>query len=104
MNTNKTKEEPHSLTGHELGGVDSTASGQSTPVTSEEVAIQIKAVTNPLTKQLERPCGLMKELRQTPPKRNEITSDVIQGSSKDHSFRFYNEFSIFRIDYFRNQN
>ena len=68
---NETGDETHSLTGQEPDDVNSCSSGLSTPVTSEEVARQVKAATDPLTKQLERLCEPMKELRQVPPKCNE---------------------------------
>ena len=52
----------------DLPGDINSASSLSTPVTSVEVAKQIKAATDPLTKQLNRLCDLMKELPQVPPK------------------------------------
>ena len=73
----ETGNETHSLTGHEPGDVDSASSSLSTPVTSEEVARQINAATDPLTKQLERLCVLMKELQQVPPNCNEKTTGLI---------------------------
>ena len=48
---NDTDDEAHSLTGHEPEDVNSCSNGLSTPVTSEDVSRQIKAATDPLTKQ-----------------------------------------------------
>ena len=76
VNTSKTSDETHSLSGREPEGFGSAASKSSTAVTPEEVAIQIKAVTDPLTRQLEWLCDLMKELRQALSKRNEENSGL----------------------------
>ena len=46
---NETGDETHELTGHESGDVNSASSSLSTPVTSAEVARQLKAATAPLT-------------------------------------------------------
>ena len=53
VKTTETGDETHRLTGQEPGEVDSAGSILSTPVTSEEVARQIKTATDPLTEQLE---------------------------------------------------
>ena len=82
VNTTETGDETRSPTGHESGGVNNDGSYLSSPVTSEEVARQIKAATDPLTKQFERLCDIMKELRQAPSKRNEETAGLIQRSSR----------------------
>ena len=78
VNTTETGDETHNLTGHELGGVYSTSSKLSTPVTSENIVRQIKAATGPLNKKLEQLCELMKEIRQASPKCNEETAGLIQ--------------------------
>ena len=78
------------LNGHEPEDVNSATSSLNIPVTSEEVARQIKAATDPLTKQLERLCDLIEELRQVPPRRNEDTTGLIQRPSRPHSSRFDN--------------
>ena len=85
VNTSETGDETHGLSGHEAEDVGSAFSNSSTPVTSKEVARQIKAATDPLTRQLEWLCDLMKELIQAPPKPNEETSGLIQGLSRPHS-------------------
>ena len=63
VSTIKTSDETHSLTEQERGDVDIASSSHSTPVTSEDVARQMKAVTDLLAKQLERLCDLMNELQ-----------------------------------------
>ena len=78
VNINETNDETHNLTGHELRDVSSADGIISVPVTSEEVTRQIKAATNPLTKQLDRLCDLMKELRQASAERNEDRSKALQ--------------------------
>ena len=49
-----TGDETHSLVGNEIGDVNSAATNLSTPVTSKEVAHQIRDATDPLTRQLEK--------------------------------------------------
>ena len=88
VNASETGDETHSLTGHEPEDVGSAIGNARTPVTTEEVARQIKAATDPLTRQLERPCDLMKELRQSLPKRSKETFGLIQGSWRPHGSRF----------------
>ena len=56
INTTDTGDETQSLT----GDVNSDSSSLNTPVTSEELARQIKAATDPLTKQSDRLCDLMR--------------------------------------------
>ena len=60
--------------------VNSPGSSQSTPVTAEEVARQIREVSGPLSKQLELLCDLIRNARQGPFRRNEETSVLIQCS------------------------
>ena len=88
VNTTETGDETHSLTGHESGDINSAGSSLITSVTLEEVARLIETATDPQTKQLERLWDLMKKLRQVPPKRNEETSGLMQGSSISPSHRF----------------
>ena len=54
VKTSVTGNETHSLSGHGPEDVNSATSKSSTPNTSEEVAGQIKAAIDPLTRQLER--------------------------------------------------
>ena len=63
-NTSSTADETHSLNGNGIGESNSAATSFSTPITSEEVARQIRAATDPLTKQLEKLCDLMLELHK----------------------------------------
>ena len=60
MNTSLTGENTHCLDGNEV----QLATLSLVPITSEEVARQIRAATEPLTKQLEMLCDLMRELRR----------------------------------------
>ena len=75
--TTQIGDKTHSLTGHDSGNLNSAVGSLISPVMSEDVARQIKAATGPLTKQLERLCYLMKELRQTLAKCNEKTGSLI---------------------------
>ena len=68
VNTTETDDQTHSLTVLESEDVNSASSSFSTPVTSEEVPKQIKALTDSLAKQRERLCNLRKKLRQVPQK------------------------------------
>ena len=60
LNTSETSDETHSLSGHDPEDFNSGTSKLSFPVISEELVRQVKAATDPLTKQLERFCDLMK--------------------------------------------
>ena len=51
--TSETGDETHSLTGHEPGDVDCASRSLSTPAISAEIARQIEATTDYLTKQLD---------------------------------------------------
>ena len=62
-NTSSTGEKTHSLDRIERGDVNSAAFSLSTPVTSEEVARQIRAATDPLTRQLQKLCNIVLDLR-----------------------------------------
>ena len=82
VSMNENGDETHSPTGQDPMDVNITSSSLSTLVKSEEVAQQIRAVTDPLSKQLELLCALMKNHRQGPVKWNEETSGLAQGSSR----------------------
>ena len=82
VNTSETGDKTHSLGSHELQDVGNAASSSTTPITSEEVAGQIKAATDPLTKQLEKLCDLMKELRRDSLRLFKEMSFMTQGPSR----------------------
>ena len=63
VNTTKTSDQTHSLVGLEPGDVNSAGSNLRSPALSEQVASQVKAITEPLTKELEHLCNLMRELQ-----------------------------------------
>ena len=88
VNVSGTGDESHIFGSHEVVDVSNAASNSSAPVTSEEVARQIKAAADPLTKQLEWLCDLMKELRQALPRRNEENFGLTQGPSRRHGSKF----------------
>ena len=54
MKTSMTGDETHSLGSHEVEDYGKSAASSSVPITSEKVARQIEAATDPLTKQLEK--------------------------------------------------
>ena len=81
MNTSLAAEETRSLDGNEVEDVKKAATGSSTPITSEEVARQNRAATDPSTKHLEMLCNLMRELRRDTVRRDEGTSAPAQGPS-----------------------
>ena len=87
VTTIETNDETHSLTDQELQDVNSAGSSLGTHVTSEEVVRQIKAATDPLSKQIKQQCDLMRELHQASAKRNEETGGLIQSSSKAPNLR-----------------
>ena len=64
VNTSMTGDDTHSLGSHEVEDVDNAAASFSVPITSEEVARQIKVTNDPLTKQLGKLCDLMKRKQQ----------------------------------------
>ena len=81
VNTAETNNKTRSLDRQELSDVDIAGSSQIAPITTEEVARHIRAVNDPLSKELELLCDLMKELRQARLRRNKNSSGLIQGSS-----------------------
>ena len=82
-----TGKETHSLDGEEIEEVNSATVGLSVPITSEEVAPQIRAATDPLTKQLEKLCDLISELLRDTARRDGGTSAPAQGHSGPHDDR-----------------
>ena len=82
VSTSLTGDETHSLGSHELEDVGKAATSSNTPITSEEVTRQIKAATDPLTKQLEKLCDLMRELPRDAPRHSGETSGLVQGPSR----------------------
>ena len=78
LNASLTGEETRSLDGNEVEDVNSATTGLNVPITSEKVARQIKAATDPLTKQFEKLCDLMGELRRDRVRRDEGTSAPTQ--------------------------
>ena len=58
----------------------------------EELARQIKAATDPLTKQLEKLYELIRELQQDAPRRSDETSVVVQDPSRPRGDRFDSKF------------
>ena len=87
-NTSSTGEETHSLDGNEIGDVNSAVTSLRTPITSEEVAGQIRAATDPLTRQMEKLCDLMLELRRDTLRHNEGTSAPVKGPSRTRGEKF----------------
>ena len=88
VNTRLTSDETHILGNHEVEDVGNDATSSSAPITSEEVARQIKVATDPLTKQLEKLCDPMKGLRRDTYRRSEETAGLVQGPSRPRGDRF----------------
>ena len=103
VNTSMTGDETHSLDSHEVVNVGNAATSSRTPITSEEVARQIKVATDPFTKHLVKFCDLMRKLRRDASRRSEETSGLIQGPLEPRSDRFDNFFweVYWMIDYKR---
>ena len=57
------------------------------PLRQRQQLDKFRAVTDPLTKLLELLCDLMKDLRQVPLRRNEETSNLMQGLSRAPTHR-----------------
>ena len=74
MNTSMTGDKTFSLGSHEVEDVGNAAASSSPPITSEEVVRQIEVAIDPLTRQLEKLCDLMKQLRRDTWRRSEETS------------------------------
>ena len=82
------------LKGHELANVNSAGSSQRDVVTSEEVAREFQTATYPLSNQLQLLFDLLKDLHQSPLRRTEETSSLIQGYSKALNHRSDNQFQF----------
>ena len=76
-NTSSTADETHSLDGNGMGEINSATTSSSTAITSEEVARQITAATDTLTRQLEKLRDFMLELHKDAPRRIEETSALV---------------------------
>ena len=74
-------DETHIVGSHELVDVGNAATSSSAAITSEAIR-QIKAATDPLTRQLEKLCHLMKELKRDSSRRSEEIFGLSQGSAK----------------------
>ena len=81
MNTNLTGEETHILDSNESKGVNNAATNLSALIMSDKLARQIRAATDPLTKQLEMLFDLMRELRRDTLRRDEGTFAPAQSPS-----------------------
>ena len=77
-----------SLVGNGIGEINRAVSSLSTPITSEEVARQIRVTTDPSSRQLEKFRDLMLELHKDASGRNEETSAPVQGPSRPARERF----------------
>ena len=88
VNTSMTGDVTHSVASHEVVDVGNAAASSNVPISSEKVALQFKVTTDPLTKQLEKLCDIMKELGRDTSRRSEETSGLIQGPSRPRGHRF----------------
>ena len=88
-----TGDETHSLGSYEVEDIGKAAASSKVPITSEEVARQIKAAPDPWTKQLEELRYLMQELRRHTSRRSEETSVLNQDPSRRRVERFDTHFS-----------
>ena len=71
VNTRLTCDKTHGLGNHDVEDVGNAATSSNVPITSEEVARQIRAATSLLTKRLEKFCDLTRELRRDTSRRSE---------------------------------
>ena len=78
----KTNNDTQNLNGQDLSDTNSAGDNQSNPVTSEEAAWKIKTAIDPLTKQLELLCNVMKEFCQDPLRRSKKISGLFQVFSR----------------------
>ena len=81
MNTTETVDETGILNGHIMTEIGDGYNSSDIFVMVEEVARQIKAMTEPLLKQQVVLCDMRRNLRQSTLWRNEKTSISAQGSS-----------------------
>ena len=88
VSTIMARKETITLDGNEVVDSSSAAAGTSVPITSEEVARQIRAATDPLTKQLEKHCDFIVEHRRGASRRNEGTFAPIQAPSGPRGERY----------------
>ena len=82
VKTADTDDDTNSLYGQAMTDIKNADCGPYTYVTSEAVALQIRAVTTRLWKLLEFFHDLMKDLGQSSFRRNDETSGLTQGSSR----------------------
>ena len=94
VNSSLTSEQTHSLDRNEVEQVNSAATNLNVSITSEEMARKIRAATDPFTKQLEKLCDLMNELRRDTTRRSSETSVPVQGLSRRRGERFDNRFLV----------
>ena len=90
VNTRLTSDDTHSLGSLEVEDVGNAAASSSVRITSEEVARQIKAATDPVRKQLEKHCDLTVELQWDKSRRSEETSSLVQCLSRTRGDFFDN--------------
>ena len=90
MKASLTGKETNSLHGNEVEDVNNAATGLSVPITSEEVARQIRAATDPLRKHLEMLCDLMRQLRRDTARRDKGASAPAQSPSGPSGGRYDN--------------
>ena len=77
VNARENNGETCDLNERKLADINIADKSQSTPVTSEKVASQIKAVPDPFSKQLELLCDLMEDIQRSPIKRSAETSGLM---------------------------
>ena len=88
VNITETSYEKQGSTGDESKVDNSSGSILKSPVFIMEVVRQLKRATDPLGKQLDCPCDLMKEFVEATPKRNKENSGLIQGPLRAISHMF----------------
>ena len=86
--TSSTSDETHSIDGNENKMITSAATSLSTPITSGETALQIRAATDSLTRKLEKLCEFMLELHKDSSGRNDETSAPVKKPSRPPRERF----------------
>ena len=88
VNASLTSDETHSLGSHEVEDVGNAATSSSALLTSQEIARRIRAPTDPLTKQSDKLCDLMREVRRDTSRRSEETSGLVEGHLRPRRVRF----------------
>ena len=81
-------DERNSLSGEAMEDVNNVDSSPDIPVTSEEVAEQVRGVSAPLSKVLELLYDLIYDLEQSFLRRNEETSGLTQRPLRAHQHYF----------------